>query len=146
MKPQTIASFRPVHYLAVTQNWKANLENFDSESKFLRLLFEDYFVNFLSPFFTSQLHEMESKLTSLEQRSTSIKKQVNAQLLMLEKVVDDKVKEKDDDLKKNQVMLETAVNCFFKEFVELKNNIYQLAESASACHERFSSPCISKLV
>ena len=146
METQDPISYRSVQYLAITQNWKSNLENFDYESKFFHLLFEDYFVNFLSSFLTSQLHGMEARLSRLDQRSIALKKEVDGQLLVLNMMVDGMVEENVDDLKNGQVELEIEVAEFNTNFADLKKDIYQLVKSANDSHERFSFPCIDKLV
>jgi hypothetical protein len=146
METRHSISYRPVQYLAATQNWKSNLENFDWESKFLHLLFEDYFVNLFSSFFNSHLKDIEDRLSSLEESNKVLKKELDGQLLILNMILEEKIKDNSDFLKKSQVTLELKVTEFYRKFAEVKKDIYQLVKSASDCHERFSAPCIDKLV
>lgn len=146
MKTQNAFSFRSVQYLAITHNWLTEMENFDVESKFLHFLFEDYFVNLHSSYFTTKLNDLESRLNDLMREAVHFKKETDIQLLILQMMIDGKVKENSDYLNKRQVNLEMEIKDFSEKFAELKKSLYELAQSATVCHERFSSPCIDKLV
>lgn len=145
MENKTTTSFRSVRDLAIAGRWQTILANFDLESKFLRLLFEDYFINFYSSFFVSSTHEFELILKHLEVESVLLGKELKGLILLIEMMVDGKVKENSAYLEKRQIKLEIALAIFESRFADLKKKVYQLAQSASDCHERFSSPFIDRL-
>lgn len=85
-------------------------------------------------------------LNSLMREGIRLKKETQGQLLVLQMMIDGKVKENSEFLNRRQVELEMEVSGFFTRFAELKKSLFELVQSASDCHERFSAPCIDKLV
>jgi len=75
MEKQNEFSFRSLQYLPIANNWKTEMENFDIDSKFLYLLFEDYFVNLHSWYFTTKLNHIEGMLNCPMQEGIRLKKE-----------------------------------------------------------------------
>jgi hypothetical protein len=128
MDTKASISTRSIQFYVVATKWASDLNFFKIETGFFDRLLEKHFKNLFPSGSSGNLHEINQKLSGLEDELCHIEKKLYLQLREIELMAEDIIPEDIDVLSSVQVQLEFAMASATKIFREVKKELFELID------------------
>ena len=125
-------SARSIQYLVIAKKWSSDLEFYKLEIKFLRSLLGVNFIALLNNGDKETVKRINSDLIQIEKDNKKLESSLTDQIKQLELMAEDIIPEDATTIAGKQIRLEYLVTDLFSEYKDLKREIFDLVQEASA--------------
>jgi len=125
-------STRSLQYFVIAKKWSSDLEFYKVEIKFLRLLLENNYLTLQNNGDRDTVKRINKDLMVLDEEKNQLEVLLGDQIKHLELMAEDVIPEDATTVAGNQIRLEYMVSGLFSEYKDLKREIFDLVQEASA--------------
>ena len=125
-------SARSIQYLVLAKKWNSDLEFYKLEIKFLRSLLEINYLTLQNSGDRDTVKRINNDLVQLDLEKRQLECSLNDQIKQLELMAEDIIPEDVTTIAGKQIRLEYMVSGLFSEYKDLKREIFDLVQEASA--------------
>lgn len=125
-------SARSIQYLVIARKWSSDLEFYKLEIKFLRSLLGVNFISLLNNGDKEIVKRINNDLIQVEEDNIRLECALIDQIKQLELMAEDVIPEDATTIAGKQIRLEYMVTDLFSEYKDLKREIFDLVQEASA--------------
>lgn len=125
-------SARSIQYLVIAKKWSSDLEFYNIEIKFLRSLLGVNFITLLNNGDKEIVKRINTDLSQLDEEKAKLEYSLNDQIKQLELMAEDIIPEDVTTIAGKQIRLEYMVTNLFSEYKDIKREIFDLVQEASA--------------
>lgn len=127
-------SARSLQYLVIAKKWNADIEFYEFEIKFLRLLLENNYFILQNNGDRDTVKRINNDLMRLDSEKNQLERSLGDQIQLLELMSEDVIPEDATLVAGKQIRLEYMVTELFSEYKDLKREIFYLVQQASTQH------------